>query len=112
MTCGAALTRHPEVAHVAFTGGPATARQIVRNSAENLASTSLELGGKSPFVVFADADLDSAANAQVAGIFAAAGQSCVAGSRLIIERIRQGHRFLAILKAKAEAVTDRDRRTT
>ena len=101
--CGAALTRHPKVAHVAFTGGPATARHIVRNSAENLASTSLELGGKSPFVVFADADLDSAANAQVAGIFAAAGQSCVAGSRLIIEAtVKQ--RFLAILKAKAEAV--------
>jgi (Z)-2-((N-methylformamido)methylene)-5-hydroxybutyrolactone dehydrogenase len=101
--CGAALTRHPKVAHVAFTGGPATARHIVRNSAENLASTSLELGGKSPFVVFADADLDSAANAQVAGIFAAAGQSCVAGSRLIIEAsVKQ--QFLAILKAKAEAV--------
>ncbi len=101
--CGAALTRHPKVAHVAFTGGPATARHIVRNSAENLASTSLELGGKSPFVVFADADLDSAANAQVAGIFAAAGQSCVAGSRLIIEASGK-QRFLAILKAKAEAV--------
>ena len=101
--CGAALTRHPKVAHVAFTGGPATARHIVRNSAENLASTSLELGGKSPFVVFADADLESAANAQVAGIFAAAGQSCVAGSRLIVEAsVKQ--RFLAILKAKAEAV--------
>jgi aldehyde dehydrogenase (NAD+) len=101
--CGAALTRHPKVAHVAFTGGPATARHIVRNSAENLASTSLELGGKSPFVVFADADLDSAANAQIAGIFAAAGQSCVAGSRLIIEASVK-ERFLAILKAKAEAV--------
>ena len=101
--CGAALTRHPKVAHVAFTGGPATARHIVRNSAENLASTSLELGGKSPFVVFADADLESAANAQVAGIFAAAGQSCVAGSRLIIEASVK-ERFLAILKSKAEAV--------
>ena len=101
--CGATLTRHPKVAHVAFTGGPATARHIVRNSAENLASTSLELGGKSPFVVFADADLDSAANAQVAGIFAAAGQSCVAGSRLIIEASVK-ERFLAILKSKAEAV--------
>ncbi|MEP7047547.1 MAG: aldehyde dehydrogenase family protein, partial [Ilumatobacteraceae bacterium] len=75
----------------------------VRNSAENLASTSLELGGKSPFVVFADADLESAANAQVAGIFAAAGQSCVAGSRLIVEAsVKQ--QFLAILQAKAEAV--------
>ncbi|MEO7371138.1 MAG: aldehyde dehydrogenase [Ilumatobacteraceae bacterium] len=101
--CGAALTRHPKVAHIAFTGGPATARNIVRNSAENLASTSLELGGKSPFVVFADADLESAANAQVAGIFAAAGQSCVAGSRLIVEAsVKQ--QFLAILQAKAEAV--------
>ena len=101
--CGAALTRHPKVAHVAFTGGPVTARHIIRNSAENLASTSLELGGKSPFVVFADADLQSAANAQVAGIFAAAGQSCVAGSRLIIEASVKD-RFLAILKAKAESV--------
>ena len=53
--------------------------------------TSLELGGKSPFIVFADADLESAANAQVAGIFAATGQSCVAGSRLIVERFGQGH---------------------
>lgn len=102
-TCGAALTRHPDVAHIAFTGGPGTAAQVVRNSAENLASTSLELGGKSPFVVFADADLESAANAQVAGIFAATGQSCVAGSRLIIEASVKD-RFLAILKAKAEAI--------
>ncbi|NGN42929.1 aldehyde dehydrogenase [Mesorhizobium sp. CGMCC 1.15528] len=102
-TCGAALTRHPKVAHIAFTGGPETARQVVRNSAENLASTSLELGGKSPFIVFADADLESAANAQVAGIFAATGQSCVAGSRLIVEASVKD-RFLAILKAKAEAV--------
>jgi len=101
--CGAALTRHPKVAHVAFTGGPATARHIVRNSADNLASTSLELGGKSPFIVFADADLESAANAQVAGIFAAAGQSCVAGSRLIVEASVK-EQFLAILAAKAAAV--------
>lgn len=83
--CGAVLTRHPEVAHVAFTGGPETAQHIVRNSAENLAKVSLELGGKSPFIVFADADLQSAVNAQVAAIFAATGQSCVAGSRLLIE---------------------------
>ncbi|MBX3567490.1 MAG: aldehyde dehydrogenase [Rhizobiaceae bacterium] len=102
-TCGAALTRHPKVAHVAFTGGPAAARQVVRNSAENLASTSLELGGKSPFIVFADADLESAANAQVAGIFAATGQSCVAGSRLIVEASIKD-RFLAILKERAERV--------
>ncbi|MGV1954430.1 aldehyde dehydrogenase [Agrobacterium sp. 22-214-1] len=102
-SCGTALTAHPKVAHIAFTGGPETARHIVRNSAENLASTSLELGGKSPILVFADADLESAANAQVAGIFAATGQSCVAGSRLIIERGVKD-RFLHILKAKAEAI--------
>ncbi|MBN9069894.1 MAG: aldehyde dehydrogenase, partial [Rhizobiales bacterium] len=102
-SCGAALARHPKVAHMAFTGGPETARHIVRHSAENLASTSLELGGKSPFVVFADADLESAANAQVAGIFAATGQSCVAGSRLIVERAVKDD-LLALLKAKAEAI--------
>jgi aldehyde dehydrogenase (NAD+) len=102
-TCGSLLTRHRDIAHIAFTGGPETARHVVRNSAENLASTSLELGGKSPFVVFADADLESAANAQVAGIFAATGQSCVAGSRLIVEASVKD-RLLSILKAKAEAI--------
>lgn len=100
---GAILTSHQKVAHVAFTGGPDTARHIVRNSAENLASTSLELGGKSPFIVFEDADLESAVNAQVSGIFAATGQSCVAGSRLVVqESIKDA--FLARLKEKAEAV--------
>jgi aldehyde dehydrogenase (NAD+) len=100
---GATLTSHPRVDHVAFTGGPETARHIVRNSAENLASTSLELGGKSPFIVFEDADIESAVNAQVSGIFAATGQSCVAGSRLVVqESIRED--FLARLKEKAEAV--------
>lgn len=100
---GAALTSHTSVAHVAFTGGPETARHIVRNSAENLASTSLELGGKSPFIVFDDADLESAVNAQVSGIFAATGQSCVAGSRLVIQKgIKDA--FLKRLKEKAEAV--------
>lgn len=101
--CGAVLTAHPKVDHVAFTGGPETARHVVRNSAENLASTSLELGGKSPFIVFEDADIESAVNAQVSGIFAATGQSCVAGSRLIISnKIKDV--FLARLKEKACAV--------
>lgn len=100
---GRALTAHPKVAHIAFTGGPDTARHIVRSSAENLAKTSLELGGKSPFIVFEDADLESAANAQVSGIFAATGQSCVAGSRLLVQASVKDA-FLARLKAKAEAV--------
>ncbi|MGL4320235.1 MAG: aldehyde dehydrogenase [Paracoccaceae bacterium] len=100
---GQALTSHPRIAHIAFTGGPETARAILRASAQNLASTSLELGGKSPFIVFDDADLDSAANAQVAGIFAATGQSCVAGSRLLVQDSVKDA-FLARLKAKAEAI--------
>lgn len=101
--CGAVLTRHRDIDHVAFTGGPETARNIVRNSAENLASTSLELGGKSPFIVFEDADVESAVNAQISGIFAATGQSCVAGSRLIVSnKIRED--FLGRLTEKAERI--------
>lgn len=101
--CGRALTSHPLISRVAFTGGPETARHIIRNTAENLASVSLELGGKSPVVVFADADLDSASNAVVAGIFAASGQSCTAGSRLLVEAsIRDA--FLDRLIKKAQAI--------
>ncbi|WP_136442155.1 aldehyde dehydrogenase [Pacificoceanicola onchidii] len=84
--CAIPLTRHPDVDRIAFTGGPETARHVVRNSAENFAVTSLELGGKSPIVVFEDADLDGAANGLIAGNFGASGQSCVAGSRGIVHR--------------------------
>ena len=82
---GAALTRHPLVRKIAFTGGAATARHVVRSSAENFAKLSLELGGKSPNIIFADADLDSAINGAIAGIYAASGQSCVSGSRLLVQ---------------------------
>jgi len=82
--CGRALTSHPLIARVSFTGGPQAAKQVIRNSANNFAELSLELGGKSPFIVFDDADIDSAVNGAVGGIFAAAGQSCVAGSRLYL----------------------------
>lgn len=89
--CGRALTTHPLVARISFTGGPETARHIVRNSAENFAQVSLELGGKSPVMVFEDADLESATNGVVASIFGASGQSCVAGSRLYLhESIADG----------------------
>jgi aldehyde dehydrogenase (NAD+) len=84
--CAIPLTRHPDVDRIAFTGGPNTARHVVRNSAENFAVTTLELGGKSPIIVFDDADLDSAANGLIAANFGASGQSCVAGSRGIIHR--------------------------
>ena len=82
--CGKTLTSHPSVARVSFTGGPASAAQVIRNTAENFAEISLELGGKSPFIVFEDANLESAVNGSIAGIFAATGQSCVAGSRLYL----------------------------
>lgn len=82
--CGRALTAHPLVARVSFTGGPSAARMILENSKNNFAEVSLELGGKSPFIVFEDADIESAVNGSVAGIFGAAGQSCVAGSRLYL----------------------------
>ena len=82
--CGRVLTSHPKVARISFTGGPNAARQVVKNSAENFAEVSLELGGKSPFIVFEDANIESAVNASIAGIFGATGQSCVAGSRLYL----------------------------
>ena len=84
--CGKTLTSHPLIAKVAFTGGPAAARHIVRNTADNFAELSLELGGKSPFIVFDDANIESAVNGSIAGIFGATGQSCVAGSRLYLHQ--------------------------
>ena len=83
--CGKALTTHNLVEKIAFTGGPETARHIIKNSAENLSEVSLELGGKSPVAVFEDADQENAINGITAGIFGASGQSCIAGSRLYIQ---------------------------
>lgn len=81
---GAALAAHPGVDKVAFTGSTATGRAVARAAADNLSKVTLELGGKSPQVVFPDADLAAAANGIVAGVFAATGQTCMAGSRLIV----------------------------
>ena len=78
------LAGHPGVDKVAFTGSTATGRSIAKAAAENLNKVTLELGGKSPQVVFPDADLESAANGIIAGVFAATGQTCMAGSRLIV----------------------------
>lgn len=81
---GSALVRHPEVDKVAFTGSTETGISIMQDAAEHLAKVTLELGGKSPNVVFEDADLEAAANGVVSGIFAATGQTCIAGSRLLV----------------------------
>ncbi|MHB1833679.1 MAG: aldehyde dehydrogenase [Solirubrobacteraceae bacterium] len=83
---GAALVQHPDVAKVAFTGGDAAGRTIARSVGERLGRYTLELGGKSPNIVFEDADLDAAEAGILAGIFAAGGQTCVAGSRLLVHR--------------------------
>ena len=83
--CGKALTRHNLVERIAFTGGPETARHIIKNSSYNLSQVSLELGGKSPVAIFDDADQENALNGITAGIFGASGQSCIAGSRLYIQ---------------------------
>ena len=101
--CGRALTTHDLVEKIAFTGGPETARHIVKNSAENLSQVSLELGGKSPVVLFNDANQENALNGITAGIFAASGQSCIAGSRLYIQS-KIYDEFLDKLVKKAEGI--------
>ncbi len=82
---GAPLTGHPEVDRVAFTGSPATARTVYHDAAANLTPVSFELGGKSPFIVFDDADLDAAA-ATAAYQYDNSGQVCLAGTRLLVAR--------------------------
>ena len=101
--CGKALTTHNLVERIAFTGGPETAKQIVKNSSENLSQVSLELGGKSPVVVFDDADQENALNGITAGIFGASGQSCIAGSRLYLHT-KIYNEFLKKLIDKAEKI--------
>jgi aldehyde dehydrogenase (NAD+) len=82
---GASLVSHPGIDKIAFTGGTQTGKRIAASAAANLTRVSLELGGKSPNVVFEDADLDVAVNGAIAGIFGASGQSCSAGSRLLLQ---------------------------
>jgi aldehyde dehydrogenase (NAD+) len=78
------LVGHPGVDRISFTGSEATGMAVARAAAEHFAPVTLELGGKSANIVFPDADLDAAANGLVAGIFAAAGQTCIAGSRGLV----------------------------
>jgi aldehyde dehydrogenase (NAD+) len=82
---GAALVDHPDVAKVTFTGSDATGAKIYAQAARSLKRVSLELGGKSPNIVFDDCDLDAAAAGVISGIFAATGQTCIAGSRLLVQ---------------------------
>src|SRR5215204_790935 len=84
-TAGSALVRHPGVDKVAFTGSTETGKQVMKDAADHLAKVTLELGGKSPNIVFEDADMEAVANGVVSGIFAATGQTCIAGSRLFVQ---------------------------
>ncbi len=83
---GDALVRHPDVDHLSFTGSPAIGKVVVRAAAEHHTPVTLELGGKSPQIVFADADLDAVLPAVINAIVQNAGQTCSAGSRLLVER--------------------------
>jgi acyl-CoA reductase-like NAD-dependent aldehyde dehydrogenase len=83
---GRMLVEHPGVDKIAFTGDTATGREIMRGSSETLKRITLELGGKSPNIVFADADLDAAVRGATNGIFYGKGEVCAAGSRLLVER--------------------------
>ena len=81
---GDAITKHPLVKRVSFTGGTTTGRHIAHIAADKMMPVSLELGGKSPTMVFEDADLDHAVNGVLYGIFSSSGESCIAGSRLFV----------------------------
>ena len=85
-TTGRALVRNPGVDKVAFTGSTETGKQVMKDAADHLAKVTLELGGKSPQIVFDDADPEAVANGVVSGIFAATGQTCIAGSRLFVQK--------------------------
>lgn len=85
-TLGTPLTANPDIAHVTFTGSVETGKTVMRHASDAIASVTLELGGKSPLVVLADADLDAAVAGILKAIYMNAGQVCSAGSRLVIER--------------------------
>jgi acyl-CoA reductase-like NAD-dependent aldehyde dehydrogenase len=100
---GAPLSAHPGIDHITFTGSVATGISVMQNAAPNITRLVLELGGKSPVIVLADADLDAALEGVLGAIFENAGQICSAGSRLIIERSIHA-RFVERLVARARAL--------
>jgi len=93
LEAGEPLVTHPDVAKVAFTGGVKSGTHVYEKAAASLKKVSLELGGKSPNIVFDDADIDNAVKGAISGIFAATGQTCIAGSRLLVQK-RIHNRFV------------------
>lgn len=102
-SAGAALAAHPGINKIAFTGSTEVGKIIARAAAENLTKVSLELGGKAPNIVFADADLEQAVNGAMMGIFFNQGQVCCAGSRLFVEEDVKDE-FLSKLKEKSQKI--------
>lgn len=101
---GSPLTAHPDIAHVTFTGSVPTGKTVMKSAAGHVASVTLELGGKSPVVVLADADMDAAVEGTLKAIYLNAGQVCSAGSRLVIERSVHDQ-MMSMLVPKAESLT-------
>ena len=83
---GQPMVDHPDVAKVAFTGSDVAGQKIYESAARKIMPVTLELGGKSPNIVFEDADFEAAVMGAISGIFAATGQTCIAGSRLLVQR--------------------------
>ena len=100
---GKALAAHPGVDKIAFTGSTQVGAEVARAAAGNITGVLLELGGKSAHLVFPDADLDAASNGVVAGVFAATGQTCMAGSRLLVHRSVHDA-LVAKIVARAETI--------
>lgn len=102
-TVGEALVRDPRIAKITFTGGTETGKRIAATAAGNLTRLVLELGGKSPQILFSDCDLDNAIKGVLAGIFGASGQTCIAGSRVYVQESLL-EQFLHTLRARAEQI--------
>ena len=100
---GEAIVKHPLVQKISFTGSTSTGRHLAHVAAEKLISTSLELGGKSPTIVFEDANIDIAVNGVIYGIFSSSGQACIAGSRLFIHQ-NIYDKFLDVLIEKTQNI--------
>jgi 5-carboxymethyl-2-hydroxymuconic-semialdehyde dehydrogenase len=112
-TAGDALVKHPDVPLISFTGETTTGQTIFRNAATHLKALSMELGGKSPAVVFADADLDAAIDSTLFGVFSLNGERCTAGSRILVQRPVYGE-FVERYAARARNIVvgdPSDRRT-
>jgi betaine-aldehyde dehydrogenase len=101
--CGQRLVEHPDVAKIAFTGSTEVGRRIAAGAAETIKRVTLELGGKSANIVFADADLERAAQAAPSAVFGNAGQDCCARSRILVERSAID-RFMEVLEEAVEAM--------